>query len=123
MKCPFQKPRRLMRQTHRSDRNRRAALQQVGRGRGGYRFSLFPSERLGDVIRMNIQGLLACIGLSAAFAITGAEKGSVTINLLVLGYDPILHDHGGVKLSRFMKWNDPRSMTTNLVRHFLETSG
>jgi hypothetical protein len=46
-----------------------------------------------------------------------------TINLLIVNYDPILRQHGGARLSRHLKWNDPRPMTTNLVRYLREASG
>jgi len=45
------------------------------------------------------------------------------INLLVVNYDPILKQHDGVRLSRHLKWNDPRPMTTNLMRYLRESSG
>ena len=46
-----------------------------------------------------------------------------TIRILAVNYDPILREHGGVRLSRFMKWNDPHVMTTNLMRYLRECSG
>lgn len=46
-----------------------------------------------------------------------------TINLIVVNYDPILSSHGGVRLSRHFKWNNPRPMTTNLIRHIRDSSG
>ena len=45
------------------------------------------------------------------------------IRLLVLNYDPVLRQQGNVRLSRHFKWNDPRPMTTNLIRHLRESSG
>jgi hypothetical protein len=44
-----------------------------------------------------------------------------TVRILVINYDPILTN--GVRLSRHMKWNDPRPMTTNLMRYLGECSG
>ena len=44
-----------------------------------------------------------------------------TVRILVINYDPILTN--GVRLSRYMKWNDPRPMTTNLMRYLGECSG
>lgn len=45
------------------------------------------------------------------------------VRIIVVNYDPVLKEHGGVRLSRYMRWNDPRAMTTNLVRHLDEVSG
>src|SRR5687767_15917543 len=45
------------------------------------------------------------------------------IRVLAVNYDPILREHGNVRLSRFMKWNDARIMTTNLLRYLRECSG
>lgn len=46
-----------------------------------------------------------------------------TNNLIVINYDPVLREHGGVRLQKHLKWNDPRLMTTNLLRHLRESSG
>jgi hypothetical protein len=43
------------------------------------------------------------------------------VRVLVINYDPVLTN--GQRLSRHMKWNDPRPMTTNLVRYLRESSG
>ncbi len=51
------------------------------------------------------------------------ETETRTIKLIVISYDPILRAHGGARLREFMKWNDPRPMTTNLMRYLRETSG
>jgi len=45
----------------------------------------------------------------------------VTVRVLALNYDPILSN--GIRLGNAMKWNDPRSMTTNLLRYLRECSG
>ena len=44
------------------------------------------------------------------------------LNVIVLNYDPILREHNGVRLQKHLKWNDPRLMTTNLVRYISESS-
>ena len=51
------------------------------------------------------------------------DPSRLTNNLIVISYDPILRDQGGVRLHRYFKWNDPRTMTTNLLRHLHEASG
>jgi hypothetical protein len=48
---------------------------------------------------------------------------SHTVRVLALNFDPVLRNHGNVRLSRFMNWNDPRLLTTNLFRHLRESSG
>src|SRR5690349_1425955 len=45
------------------------------------------------------------------------------LNLIVINYDPVLTNHGDVRLSRHLKWNNPRPMTTNLIRYIRESSG
>lgn len=51
------------------------------------------------------------------------DSARAVMNLLVINYDPMLREHGAVHLSKFMKWNDARAMTTNLVRYIAEASG
>ena len=46
-----------------------------------------------------------------------------TLNLIVVNYDPVLRGQGNVRLSRHLKWNNPRPMTTNLIRYIRESSG
>ncbi len=46
-----------------------------------------------------------------------------TNHLIVVNYDPLLGSRGGTNLQRFMRWNDPRPMTTNLIRYIREASG
>lgn len=50
-------------------------------------------------------------------------RGSRTIPVLVLCYDPVLRSQGGVRLSQYMKWQDARAMTTEVVRTLREVSG
>jgi hypothetical protein len=45
------------------------------------------------------------------------------IKTVVISYDPVLRQHGNVRLSQYLKWNDWRRLTTNLVRHLREVSG
>jgi len=45
-----------------------------------------------------------------------------TLNLIVVNYDPVLRGQGGVRLSQHLKWNNPRPMTTNLIRYIREAS-
>ncbi len=79
---------------------------------------------------MKARNFINLITLLAAFAailagpsVDAVEPTRQIIGLLIVNYDPVLREHGGVKLSRFMKWNDPRPMTTNLVRYLAEASG
>jgi len=46
-----------------------------------------------------------------------------TNNVIVVNYDPVLRGHGGLRLREYFKWNDPRVITTNLVRDIREASG
>jgi hypothetical protein len=65
-------------------------------------------------------GILSALTLwSARAALDPARQ---TNNLIVVNYDPILRGHGGTNLQRFMRWNNPRPMTTNLIRHLRESS-
>lgn len=74
---------------------------------------------------------LYCLSLSAADKLAntptpsraGRDSARQTINLLVVNYDPILTNQGGIKLSRHFKWNDARRLTTNLMTHIHEASG
>jgi hypothetical protein len=49
------------------------------------------------------------------------DTNGVTIRILAINYDPVLSND--VRLSKAMKWNDPRPMTTNLLRYLREASG
>src|SRR5215210_6903714 len=66
--------------------------------------------------------LLALLLAPSAFgAVPDTTK--QTINVLIVNYDPVLREQGGVRLQKFLKWNDPRPMTTNLIRYIRESSG
>ena len=61
-------------------------------------------------------------GLAGACAAPVArDTNAVTIRVLAINYDPVLAN--GARLSREMRWNDPRPMTTNLLRYLRECSG
>lgn len=47
----------------------------------------------------------------------------VTIRVLLINYDPKLKTSGGKTLREYFKWNDPRPMTTNLIRYIEQASG
>jgi hypothetical protein len=49
------------------------------------------------------------------------DPDTCAVRVLVINYDPVLNN--GLRLSRHMKWHDPRPMTTNLVRYLQECSG
>jgi len=59
----------------------------------------------------------------AAAATIHPDTNVCTIKLLVLNFDPVLTNHGGLGLRQHLKWNDPRPMTTNLMRYIREASG
>ena len=54
-------------------------------------------------------------------SLAGATE-PVRVRVLAVNYDPVLRGKGELRLSRFMKWNEPRSMTTNLMRYLHESS-
>lgn len=45
------------------------------------------------------------------------------IKVIVLNYDPILKSKGGVRLSAYMKWQDPHAMTDAIVQDLRKASG
>jgi hypothetical protein len=69
------------------------------------------------------------VARSLSFAAESAQPAAIPdpetreINVLVVNYDPILRGHGNLRLSRHLKWNDARVMTTNLIRYLREASG
>ena len=69
--------------------------------------------------------LTSCLGFPvfAAPKPPALDTNRCVVRTLVINYDPVLRGHGGARLSRYFKWNDPRPMTTNLVRHLRESSG
>jgi len=69
--------------------------------------------------------LIFCLGFPA-FASPNPpalDTNHCVVRTLVVNYDPVLRGHEGIRLSRHFNWNDPRPMTTNLVRHLRESSG
>src|SRR5690349_17861037 len=68
---------------------------------------------------------LTAMALLVVVSCGAVERGTnvCTVRIVAINYDPILREHGGVRLSRFMKWNDPHVMTTNLMRYLRECSG
>jgi hypothetical protein len=44
------------------------------------------------------------------------------IKVIVLNFDPVLRSKGGVRLSRFMNWQDPHALTSGIVRDLREVS-
>jgi hypothetical protein len=57
----------------------------------------------------------------ASSAVRERDTNVCTVRVLVINYDPIVQN--GTRLSRHMKWNDPRLITTNLVSDLRACSG
>jgi hypothetical protein len=76
-------------------------------------------------MRYRTAGVVSAILCAVSGCVTNAapDPSRSTGKIIVLNYDPILRQHGGVRLQKFMKWNDPRPMTTNLIRYIRESSG
>jgi hypothetical protein len=80
-----------------------------------------------------------CLGIFLAAALSGSgptpaaisnnvppalrETTTRIIRVIAVNYDPVLQEIGGLRLSRHLKWNDPRPFTTNLMRYLREASG
>jgi hypothetical protein len=47
----------------------------------------------------------------------------VTKKVLVLNYDPVLTNHGSMHLHEYMRWGNPRELTTNYLADLTEVSG
>ena len=60
---------------------------------------------------------------TSGMVIAAPDPARKTNNLIVINYDPVLREHGGTNLQRFLRWNNPRPMTTNLIRYIRESSG
>jgi hypothetical protein len=63
----------------------------------------------------------------AAYRLRQFPQGSsdmpfVTKNVLVINYDPILTNHGGVRLHQYMNWGDPHELTTQYLTDLTEVS-
>lgn len=62
--------------------------------------------------------------VGAGSAVTGGpDVVPKTNRVIVVNFNPVLRDHGGVRLQEYFRWNDPRRITTNLVRDIREASG
>lgn len=66
-------------------------------------------------------GVLGLMG-AGVLAAAAPDPASKTNNLLVVCYDPVMPNHGGVTLSRHFQWNDPGVLTAKLIRHLYESS-
>lgn len=72
---------------------------------------------------------IVLIALSAA-AWFAPERGEQTasnvsqdpIKVVVLNFDPLLRGKGGVRLTKYMKWEDPHALTPRIVRVLNEVS-
>lgn len=65
--------------------------------------------------------LLAFADLASSTAASGVPR--VTKKVLVLNYDPVLTNHGGVRLHEHFGWRDPRKLTTDYLADLTEVSG
>jgi hypothetical protein len=50
------------------------------------------------------------------------EQTYIEKKVLVLNYDPILTNHGGVRLHDYYSWNDPRALTSGYLADLTESS-
>ncbi len=75
--------------------------------------------------------MLAWFVLGSSLAATGAapkliptkDVPFVTKKVLVLNYDPVLTNHGSVRLHEYFRWRNPRQLTTNYLADLTEVSG
>ncbi|MCF7848594.1 MAG: hypothetical protein K9M45_07075 [Kiritimatiellales bacterium] len=51
------------------------------------------------------------------------ERASILKRVLVMNFDPILENHGSVRLSSYLGWNDAAVLTTNYLADIKEVSG
>jgi hypothetical protein len=85
-----------------------------------------------EVRRRRSQRLAVLTGwlLGAAVAATAAapkltpttRPPSVVKKVLVLNYDPVLPNHGNVRLHEHLRWGNPRQLTTNYLADLTEVS-
>jgi hypothetical protein len=54
---------------------------------------------------------------------TPEPKDSVTLKVLVLNFDPIVHSEGDRPLHEVLRWNDPRTLTDEYIADLEECSG
>lgn len=102
--------------------------------------TLHPGRRFGSwrAVGLILAGWIAAgVSVLAAPAVTGPtpaatnnlvppalrESDSREVRVLVINFDPVLRTRGNVRLRQYLKWNDPRPMTTNLLRYLYEASG
>ncbi len=50
------------------------------------------------------------------------ERPYIQKKVLVLNYDPILTNHGGVRLHQYYGWNDPHTLTTQYLQDLTDSS-
>ncbi len=51
------------------------------------------------------------------------ERPQITKRVLVVNFDPILENHGNLRLHQYMGWNDPRPLNTNYLNDLTAASG
>src|SRR5262245_11104947 len=53
---------------------------------------------------------------------SGKSPDQDPIKVIVFNFDPLLPSKGNVRLTKYMKWEDPHAVTANIVRDLRETS-
>ena len=56
------------------------------------------------------------------FPLGSSDMPFVTKKVLVINYDPILTNHGGVRLHQYMNWGDPRELNATYLADLTEVS-
>jgi hypothetical protein len=51
------------------------------------------------------------------------DRPQITKRVLVMNFDPILENHGNLRLNQFMGWNDPHGLNTNYLNDLGAASG
>lgn len=72
------------------------------------------------IIRKMLSALLTASILLGQKAKTDSP---ITIDVLVVNYDPIIESEGGKRLHEVMRWNDPRTLAQGYVQDILKSSG
>lgn len=62
------------------------------------------------------------IALVAALVPAAAQK-RITVNVLVLNFDPVISQEGAKRLHEVCKWNDPRKLADGYIKDIDEASG
>jgi len=77
----------------------------------------------GNVTTQQVAGISGNQGYYRIRKAVPEDRTQIAKRVLVMNFDPILEDHGNLRLHQYMGWNDPRVLNTNYLNDLCAASG